>query len=388
MYVLDRYIITEQVKIFLLATFVLFSVLALEKVNFLSNLLLTQHAPFSAVVKLALYISPTFLTLATPLAVLMSTLLLYSRLSADNEITAMRAGGVSMRRLMTPPLLLAIVAAAATLYLTVNLTHRGALAFRATVIEILQTSFQLDVREGRFIDTVPGLVMRVERSDGDSLGGVFIADQRQPGPPTIIEARRGFLSTNPGRGMVNMILYEGMIHSTTETGAYRVIAFDLYTLGFDLSKKLDEPLEKEIPHLSLEELKARIAELESKGEPADAERVALYKKYSIPLGCLALAILGVPVGIMTHKRGSAGGFGVGVLLIVLNYVLLMVGEGLGAGGKIPPEAAMWGPNIFLLALGAYLVARVSRDTMPTRLEIWLAEAWRWLRRDIQEPRHD
>jgi len=387
MRVLDRYIIKEQLKIFFLAGFVLFSVLMLEKVNFLSTLLLTQHAPALMIGELLVYISPVFLTLAIPLAILMSTLMSFSRLSAENEVTAMRASGISLYRLLAPVLLISIIAGAITLYLTVNLTHRGNLAFRQTVITILQTNFNLDIKERKFYSDFPDMVIHVNENNDGALKGVFISDQRNRDKPKIIESRRGFLIPHPDSEFVTMKLEGGVIHTMTKSKAYRTIAFDEYDLSFDLSKRLNQPLEKEIPHLSVPELKARIESLRAEGKPANAEIVALHKKYSIPVGCVVLGLLGAPVGIMTHRRGSAGGFGVGVLLIVLNYFFLMMGQGLGAGGKIPPVAAMWAPNAIMALIGIYFIVRVSKDTMPTRPGIWLEEKWNGLRTRLMAGRN-
>lgn len=382
MRVLDRYIIKEQLKIFFLSGFILFSVLMLEKVNFLSTLLLTQNAPAGMVGELLIYISPVFLTLAMPLAVLMSTLMSFSRLSAENEVTAMRASGISLYRLLAPVFFLSVAAGAITLYLTTNLTHKGNLAFRQTVISILHTNFNLDIKERKFYSDFPGMVIHVNENNDGQLKGVFISDQRIPGKAKVIESTKGVLIPNPDSEFVTMRLENGVIHTTMKSKAYRTIAFDQYALSFDLSKRLNEPLEKEIPHLSVPELKARIESLKAEGKPANAEIVALHKKYSIPVGCIVLGLLGAPVGIMTHRRGSAGGFGIGVLLIVSNYFLLMMGQGLGAGGKIPPALAMWAPNVIMGLIGVYFTIRVSKDTMPTRAGIWLEEAWNRLWRFV------
>ncbi len=373
MQVLDRYIIKEQLKIFSISAFILFSVLLLEKVNFLSNMLLAHHAPVFLIGELMLYISPTFMVLAMPLSILMSTLMSFSRLSAENEITAMRAGGVSLYRLMAPVLLMSLVAGGATLYLTTNVVHKGNLAFRQTVIRILQTNFNLDIKERRFYSNFPGLVIHVNENRDGVLSGVFISDQRNPEKPKIIESRLGVLVPNPDSKFITMELQDGVIHSITKSSVYRTIAFKQYILSIDLSKKLSEPLEKEIPHMSIPELKQKIASLESEGKPAFAERVAIHRKYSIPVGCIVLGLLGVPAGIITHRRGSAGGFGVGVLLIVLNYLFLMIGQGLGSGGKVPPALAMWGPNAIMAVIGAYFIMRVSKDTMPGRFSLWLSD---------------
>ncbi len=379
MRVIDKYIIKEQSKIFFLAIFILFSVLMLEKVNFLSDLLLTQRAPVSMIARLLVYISPTFLTLAIPLAVLMSTLMSFSRLSAENEITAMRAGGISLYRLLAPALAMSVVAAGITLYLTVSLTHQGNLAFRQTVIEILQSNFNLDIKERKFYSDFPGFIIHVNENNDGILTGVFISDQRKQAKSKIIEARSGKLTPQADSEYMTMKLFDGVIHTITEGGAYRTISYNEYLLVLDLSKKLAQPLEKEIPHLSVPELRGKIASLESKGMTAYAETVAIYKKYSIPFGCLVLGLLGAPVGVMTHRRGKAGGFGAGVLLIVLNYLFLMVGEGLGSGGKIHPVIAMWGPNLVMGAIAFYIINRVSKDTMPSKLGLLISDAWKSIR---------
>ncbi len=366
MRLLDRHIIAEQLKVFTLALLVLVSVLSLEKVNFLSELLLSKNAPVSAIGDMLLYLSPTFFTLATPLAVLMSSLMVFSRLSADNEINAMRAGGISNFRLVAPVGFVGIGALLMTLYLSIYVTHESNIAFRSTVIGILKSNLNIELKERRFNTRFPGYVIYINKKEGDILRGVFISDMKDQNHPRVIEAMEGLIEPEPELDSLLLRLYNGVIHSEGVSGDYQTISFMTYTLRINLDSGSATSFEKEIPHMSILELEQRIEKIKARiinGEalkPPYSEQVAIQQKFSAPFGCLVLALLGAPLGIMTHRRGASGGFGLGVVMIILNYILWMVGQGLGSEGKIPPIVGVWGPNFIMVSLFAYLMMKVSR----------------------------
>ncbi len=368
---LDRYIIREQLKIFGLSAALLLMVLLLDKIRFLADLLMNKHADIVTIGKLLLYLVPSFLTLATPLAILMSTLMVFSRFSAENEITAMKASGLSLFRLILPVLLLSIAACFATLYISTNLEHISNLRFRQAGIELLKSSLSGEVKERRFNTNFNNLLIYVNENKGGFLEGVFISDQRKPDKWKIIEARNGVLLP-PGQDSAGSIaLSDGVIHTFGSAGVYQTISFNSYTLRMDFSDEVNKPFEKEVPQLSIPELEERISKLQSEGKTANAEKVALYKKFSAPVGCIALGLIGAPLGMMANRRGSGGGFGLGVLMIVANYVLWMLGQTLGSDGRLPPVVAMWAPNVIMGAIGLYLLMLASEDRAPDFSLKWL-----------------
>lgn len=364
MLTLDRYIFLEQAKVFFISLIVLLCVLLLEKVNFLSGLLLTRDASFKSIGLLLLYLSPSFLTLAAPLATLMSALLTFSRLAADNEITAMKTGGLSTLRIITPAIALSSLALLLTVHLSVNVAHEWNLSFQKAVVDILKSNLSAGIKERRFNESFKGLLIHVDGNNDGALSGVFISDQRDLGRPRIIEALKGTFRTSDNGDTVIMELEKGVVHTMVSEGSYRTLGYDSYTLKMSAGDEYTRPVNKEIPQLSLPELRDRIATLTSEGRPASAEKVAFHKVFAAPVGCLVLGILGAALGMLTHKRGSAGGFGLGVVIIVINYLLWMIGQGLGSEGKLPPVLAIWAPDIIMGAVGLYLVYLVSRDSQP------------------------
>lgn len=372
MLTLDRYIFREQAKVFFISLIVLLSVLLLEKVNFLSGLLLTKDASFRSIGLLLLYLSPSFLVLAAPLATLMSALLTFSRLAADNEITAMKTGGLSTLRIIAPTALLSALALLATLHLSVNVAHEWNLSFQKAVVDILKSNLSAGIKERRFNESFKGLLIHVNENNDGALSGIFISDHRDLKRPKIIEASKGALRTADNGEAMILELEKGVVHTMTAENSYRVMGYDSYTLKVSTGDEYTRPVNKEIPHLSIPELRERISTLKREGRPASAEKVALHKTFSAPVGCVVLGLLGAALGLLTHRRGTAGGFGLGVVMIVINYLLWMIGQGLGSEGKLPPVLAIWAPDIIMGAVGLYLIRMVSTDAEPPKIVYW---AW-------------
>jgi lipopolysaccharide export system permease protein len=378
MRLLDRYLLGEQTRILVMAMTTLLGVLLLEKLNFLSSLLLSEGAGLAAIGKLLLYLLPTFLTLSAPLALLMSSLMLFSRLCADNEFTAMRACGISFYRLLIPVFIISTVLFALVFYNSIFITHKANIAFRKAVIEIVKLNVDSQLRERSFNSAFDGYVIHLEKKNGENIEGVFISESRPGKKPRIIEAEAGGMKVNPTGSALVFYLKNGVIHNDNGQNGYRTIAFERYSLAISLGNK-NEVFNKEIPHLSVSELSERIKSIEtrySNGEnikPPYAEKVALYQKFASPLGCIALGLLGAPLGMLTRQRGSGGGFGFGVIMIVVNYLLFIIGQGLGSEGKIDPFLAIFGPNILMGGLGIYLIVRVSKNSMPSRYSFRLRQ---------------
>lgn len=367
MLTLDRYIVSEQLKIFWMSVLLLLMVLLMDKVRFLADLFLTKNASAMTIGKMLLYLTPSFFVLAAPLAMLMSTLLVFSRLSADNEITAMKASGISTYRLLWPVFLVSVLIFGATLYVSLSLEHTSNIKFRETGLTLLKSNLNVQIKERRFNSTFENLIVHVNERKDETLKGVFISDHRNPDVTKVIEAKEGRIAGSEDTiGAID--LKDGVIHTIRSDGAYQTIAFNFYSLKIDYSDEMNKPFKKDIPQLSPTELKQRIKRLKMKGEAPNAEIVAFHKKFSAPVGCIVLGLLAAPLGLMTKSRGAGGGFGLGVLMIVVNYILWMLGQWLGAGGKVPPALAIWAPNIIMGALAAYLIVHIADEK---------SFAWSW-----------
>ena len=106
--ILDRYIVKEVMNFVALAVAVLTIMLIMETLFELMEMLINKKVGWPYIVKLLVYRLPAFLVVTFPISLLASSELAIGRLSTDGEITAMRAGGISLRRIIIPFLVAAL----------------------------------------------------------------------------------------------------------------------------------------------------------------------------------------------------------------------------------------------------------------------------------------
>ncbi len=373
MKIIDRYIFRELSKVFLLGLFVLMSILTLEKVNFLSDLILDRGLTIWEFIKLLGYTSPAFLAVSIPLAVLLASLITFSHLSADSEIVAMRACGIGFFRILLPVVLFSLLAGAIAAYTTLNLQHVGNYKFITTITEAVSKKIGVTLGERLFYDRFPNAVIYVnEKAAGsDDLKGLFIYDNQNPEKPRFITAGSGRLGAVERQAVLK--LKNGNIYSS-DGKSFRLIRYDEYELAIDTglsaSSYIYQPRE-----MSNDELRRVIKKRRAQNRAAYHERVEIQKRYALPAACIVFGLLGAPLGIRAHRGGRLGGLGIGVLMIVVNYLLLMLGEGLGRDGTLDPVPAVWFPNVLMGSLALFLNYRMSRESMPFHSTIWLQSKW-------------
>jgi lipopolysaccharide export system permease protein len=113
--ILSLYIIREIASLFLLGIMVFTLILLMGRLIKLTDLVISRGVPLADVSRMILYLMPSFLVFTIPMAFLLAVLLAFGRLSADNEITVMKAGGISLMQLMPPVVLCGLCAALLTL---------------------------------------------------------------------------------------------------------------------------------------------------------------------------------------------------------------------------------------------------------------------------------
>ncbi|MBI4379562.1 MAG: LPS export ABC transporter permease LptF [Nitrospinae bacterium] len=368
MWILDRYIFRELMKFFILSVSILTLVLFLDQLHFLSEMILNRGVAIQDILILLLYISPAFFALTIPLSVLFASLMTFSRLSADNEIIAARASGMSMYRLMLPVFFLSFITYLASSYIMINLQHRGNYAFKNFIFQISIRKADFDIKERVFNDNFKELIMYVEeREIGSSrLKGIFIYDSQRDSDPHIITAREGTFISHPESMKILLQLKDGTIHRMGDTmDRYQLLSFYNYDILIDMQEgKGKMAVIKEPREMSLKELKNRIEELRKENKETFIEKVEIQTKYSLPFACIVFGIFGAPLGIRVHRSGRRGGLGVGLIIIIIDYILLVAGQSLGREGRISPIIALWFPNIIIGWLGIYLLKRISREEMP------------------------
>ncbi len=386
--VLHRYLATELGISFALGLVGFTLVLITGRILQLTELLVNKGAPFSYILRLLYYLLPSFLVLTIPMATLLSVLITFNRLSGDNEITALKASGVSLYQLLPPVLVLSVAAFAVTTAISLHTLPRANYAFRTLLFEMASTRAHAGVKERVFNDDFEGLVLYVDRIPPQSSRweGVFIFDSQNPSEVHTIIAPEGTVISEPKLLRVTLRLLNGSIHKlVNRPEAYQKIDFQTYDLSLDLKTGLKSARDavKKPADMSLRELWKSIRTLREVNADTKTQWVKIHEKFSIPFACLVFGLMGIPLGIQSRpaRAGKSVGFSWSIGVLLIYYLLSNAGTSLAERGIIPLTAGMWTPNALFFGLSLYLIIKTARES-PVLLLVWLNDGVERLRKGL------
>jgi lipopolysaccharide export system permease protein len=377
------YILKETLPIFLIGLMTFTIILLMDKILKLIELVVNRGGSLSNILMLFLYISPSFLILTIPVAVLLATLLTFGRLSSDSEITAFKASGMSLYQLFLPISLFAFATFLLTSFLVFYGLPWGNSGFRATLYRIAQSKADIEIKERIFNDAFNGLVVYVDRVplQGSRMEGILISDEREKGKSNTIIAKEGFLINNPESQEIILRLSNGDIHRLEpETHTFQKIKFNTYDLKLELAK-LFAPIEKMMKdkEMSINDIRKKIEEEMRKGGDITPYEVELHKRYAVPFTCIVFALIGVPLGIQPHRSGRSYGFILSIFILLAYYISLTASEILAVRKIIPAFSAGWTPNFLFSGLGVYLLVKTASES-PFKPITWLTEGLDFIQR--------
>ena len=356
--VLDRYIGREFVRMLTLATVALLILpILLEFMDLLDDVQ-QNRVKGATLVSYFVYNMPFYLfSQILPMAVLIATLATYGIMARQNEITAMKATGISVYRAAVPGLVIAAIATAVMFV--------GNDALVPPYRRLAQREH--DVIKGRPPRSNSALDRRMALgSDGRFYSYNQIAPSTDPG--SVIFRGLSVLDIDPKTWtlrehlMADEVRWDGKVYEmargfrrtfTGGSAADRVI-------DTVRSAEIDPPTyfrkeERTAEELSFSDLEAHIESIEGLGLDGTQLRVGLHRKVSYPAMCLVMAFVGLPFSMFVGKRGALFGVGIALFLAASYQVGFVFSEALGRHGYLPPLLAAWAPNLVFVGLGSLLV---------------------------------
>jgi lipopolysaccharide export system permease protein len=234
MKILYRYVLREHVGPFFFGLAVIMFILVMDFILEVLNMIIGKGLDALVILQIFVLNLAWMLALAIPMAVLISTLMAFGRLSQDNEITALKSSGVSLYRLIWPVLIASVVVCGGMAVFNdrvlPELNHRA----RLLMTDIQQKRPTWNLKEDVFIDEIPGYHILVKKVDPHSsqVEGITIYDQKNRRFPRTIIAQRGEVEFAPDGSTLIFRLYNGEIHESDESDPqrYRRISFDKQTI--------------------------------------------------------------------------------------------------------------------------------------------------------------
>lgn len=362
--ILDRYLLREIVPSLFLGIGVFTFVLLLNQILHYAQILITQRVNASIALGILFNLLPSVLCLTIPMGLLLGILIALGRLAADSEITAMRASGVSLYRLLTPLAVAAILAWVVSSYLIIQVLPDSNQRTRELLFQAMTSQAGKQIRPRVFYDRLfPNMMFLVREipADNQRWQEVIMADLTQPESPTLTFADEGQLVIDSDERTASFYLKNAEIHrvaySTPDDYQHRIdseVSLPLPTETLFPPEDINVP--RGARELHLAELARQFGET---GLPKYSTEI--HKKFSFPFACFVFGVLGLALGIHNRRDGRSWGFVVSIGIIFVYYLMITIGERLAANGRLSPVVGMWTANVVLGALGAALLVRNARE---------------------------
>ncbi|WP_374383580.1 LPS export ABC transporter permease LptF [Dongia sp.] len=353
---IDIYIL-KRVALPLLATVgIAMAALLLERLIRLLDLFANRGGPMNIVLKMLANLVPHYLGIAVPAALFVGVLYASMRLSSDSELDAMRASGLSLRRLMLPILALSVVLVIASAYLIGFLQPYTRFGYRALVHLVVETAWDSAIERGAFFTGFGGKTILIGdiSEGGNRLSKIFVKEVDENGKDLVTTAETGQLERSSDLTLV-LTLHNGIrteaVPGTTDTKA---VAF----------KELELPMETIAPE-----------PFRNRGErESELDFIELLQAYFNPpttlhiedikaelnsrlvrtISIVFLPLLAMPIGVSSRRTSKGVRMLAGILFLVAYFQILQFGRDAVGSAILGPMVALWIPFAIFGAVSIWL----------------------------------
>ena len=350
--ILDRYIISEVLSFVALTASALTIMLIVRTLFELTDMLINERVAWPYIIKLLVYRLPAFLVLTFPMSLLASSELAIGRLSIDSEITAMRAGGISLRRMVIPFVIAALIVSILSFVINDYVVPETNYLSQNIIREIVQKKGPSYVRRNVFFRDAENRYFYVNQFDVKNMimQDIIVYEFNGEGSLRTITAKEGTWVADTWK------LKNGTIYNNHEGGEG---AYEMSFTTLDIILKEDLQIffknQRTPQEMSSKELRQQIDILQQAGADTKSFEVDLYMKYSVPFSGLIFVLLGVPLGLRVKRGSKATGIIISIALVFIYYISVSTISSFGRGGIIVPVLAAWLPNIIFAILGTILI---------------------------------
>ena len=351
---LDRYIFFELMPPFFLGIIGFILIMITDLLFTYVNLIINKGVPLLVILSLLILKLPAIMVLTFPVAMVFATSMVFSRMSKENEMIALRTSGINLFRISVPVILISVIVSFMS-YFTNEFfvpwsNHKAENIIRQMILrqplpEIKENVFFRDSSNRYFY-------VRKVNQKTNSLEDLMIYEIGQGRFPRVILAKS---AKYDGK---NWTLSDGVIHRYEDaTGKldYEANFSEMQVLvNENITNFTDQ---KTTYEMNSRELSSLVSMLKKGGVDAKVLLTDLYMKVSVPVTCLVFALLGIPFSLPALRSGRAFGVVFCVALIFTFYVFASVSRAFGHGGLINPFVAAWLPNVLFGLLGAILIIK-------------------------------
>ena len=353
---IDRYLLRLMATPMIAALAVTLSALLLERVLRLFELLTGKGAPLGLVVSMALNLVPHYLGLALPAAFAVGIIGVMASLSSENEVDAMEASGLSIRRIGAGFILCGVLLSFLSVALFGYAQPYSRYAFRDVRHQLVNAAWDARVEAGVFLDAGEGMTISAEDVDptGRFLEKVFVL-QESDASERILTAERGVLIPNAAAGIVRLRLINGVAVSIGEDEGELSATFDSVMLerSFDIKTPEFRARGGSERELTLNELWTRMQGADDLPvEPRYASE--FWARLVRALALIGVPLIAVPLAVAGKRSPVWRRMVVAIALLVVFQNVTKMMQALETSGDVPAGLGMWALCAIYFAIGLWL----------------------------------
>ncbi|MFZ4616032.1 MAG: LptF/LptG family permease [Rectinemataceae bacterium] len=407
--IVEAYIAREYLFSFLVSFLFFFIIFFVNQLLLMAEDILSKRAPVNEVLLLLLFSTPAVVAMSVPFASLVGALMAVGRFAADSEYLIFQASGMRRRRIFLPFLVVGLLLSALSFAVNDVFLPLGTIEFGKIYRKLLVSAPSLELQSWSS-KKFNGITLVTGDVTSTTISDLLIFDRTAEGQKRVISAKKAWLETLADENAI-LLKLDKVWTQTLKDGAsqrfeysscasmeYRIelsgtqairttvgpremssrdlwksiatqassfdgksaqLAAETATVRANLADAyymdVSSPTawEGSVPDLSRQLSMLRTKE-QSKVERRNLDLYLLeyHKKYSIPTGAAVFVLLAFPIGARARRAGRSVGFGLGLLIAVVYWALLIGGQTLGTRLGFDPALAMWLPNIVIGAVGA------------------------------------
>lgn len=381
---LHKYLLRQVIATLVMTVLVFTFVLVIGNVmREVLAMLVNGQASLGVVAKAIGLLVPYVVAYALPMGMLTAVLLVFGRFSADLELTAARAGGVSLLSLAAPVLLLGLVLCGFSAWANLELAPNSRSAFKKLIFRFTKDFSVSQIPEGQHIRDIPGYLIYITKNRNGNLEDVKVYNLGQ-GTNQLMSwfAPRGSIELETsGTNQIAVFKLFNARGVGFQGDQANTTSLDVFQITYDLANFQKGRDRTSIGNMSFTQLRAEMAAVRERvlGESTavpDSERarfietqlatltspmrVEMHKQWAFSFACFGFALIGIPLGIRVQRRETNIGFAIAIVLVAAYYGLIMLGLSLGNHPEWYPHLLLWLPNLLFQAVGAVLLWRANR----------------------------
>lgn len=377
---LHKYLIRE-ILVALLMTVAVFTfvVLLFNVLHEILPLLVRGQVSLWLVLKAVGLLIPFACVYALPMGFITAALLVFGRFSADQELTAARASGISLFSLISPVLLLSLFCCGVSAWFNMDLGPRSRVAYINLRQQVSSELVTAQLPEGQIIRDIPGYIIYVDKNRDGNLENVrILVLEGATNVSMIIFAPAGRLEED----ITNRQIFLHLVQARGLTARGATLAAGQWTSPnlYPTNALVGRSSKPKISDMTFGQLRDELHSLEQLVLPANEEaspgewhaqlqemeklmeqiRVEMHRQIAFSFACFGFTLVGIPLGIRLHRRETNVGVAIALLLVLVYYAFIMVGEALSARPEFVPHLILWLPNFIFQAVGVVLLWRANR----------------------------